>query len=449
MKVRERLPDLAEGVLGGRARAWVEGHVASCARCAAELADLRAVLSSLRAVSPERPPAHLVASVQQAVRQSAPSAREPAYRWARLAVSSAAAAVVVAAALAFHFTQGPGPVGKAGSKKGTKRYKQVAAVEKPALAPVPREIADAEPEAGENPVPNARPQSLEFLPPPRAAGEEKSRFGHTGGSSGERAQKKAPPVVSPVCEEESASRERMGPRPYRRYCGIRAQGTRQPSAGTALGGARGDSEGLAAPRPRADSSACFAAPSIASQVALPVTARIGIDRDQGRLNVVLTPQGAAVEDLSLVVERPKGQPQVLWQGRLTKAVTVELPGGLLGPGPGAVGLTIRTKEGSRHQALFFPVLSRIGETAASVPSARYQGETLGEVLSRLSALSGLVLFAETPLDRPVYGELAGGKPDVVLAGLAADAGMSVEPQGDVVRILVLGRGENTPAGASE
>ncbi len=444
-KVRERLPEFVEGALGERERARVEQHLASCARCSAELADLRTVLSSLRGVAPDPVPPHLVESIRQAVRRSAPTAREPAYRWARLVVSSAAVGLVLAMALAFHFTQGSGLVDKTAVKKTAKRYERVAKVEEPASVAARHggeELAFA-PSSG----PRAETQESAARPG-RLAGEEE-RFGAAPNPAPEKAEKAAP-VVSPVCDSEGLSRERSVQRPYRRYCGIRAHGTRQPPAKQTQGGEPGADRSVSASAARKGGPAAyFVGVPKAARAALPVTASVEVSKENGGLSVILTPQGAPVEDLSLAVERAEGVRRVLWSGRLAKTVRVELPGDMLGPGPGTLGLTIQAKGGQKRHALFFPVLSRIGETAPLVPPARYQGEMLGEVLARLSTLSGLVLLAETPLDRPVYGELAGGDPDVVLSGLAADAGMRVKAEGEVVRILALAHDEDPRTDAGE
>jgi hypothetical protein len=92
------LSDLALGVLDGRERAIVLDHVASCARCTAELEELTAVADSLVHLATEvEPPVGFEARVFDRL-QVRPSIPDIHRSWHRSLLVSAAAALV---ALAF------------------------------------------------------------------------------------------------------------------------------------------------------------------------------------------------------------------------------------------------------------------------------------------------------------------------------------------------------------
>jgi hypothetical protein len=89
--------------------------------------------------------------------------------------------------------------------------------------------------------------------------------------------------------------------------------------------------------------------------------------------------------------------------------------------------------------LFVPVLARLGESAASAPLASYKGIPLPNVLADFSALTGLVVLAESPLDVEFTGELRPGDPRAVLERLAADAGLDAHPEGELAYTLTHSR----------
>jgi len=85
--------------------------------------------------------------------------------------------------------------------------------------------------------------------------------------------------------------------------------------------------------------------------------------------------------------------------------------------------------------LFIPTMSRLGETAPQAPRASYRGESLGSALADLSALTGLVILAEPPLDAKVRGELADMTPEDALRLLAAFGERKVAFENGVVATL--------------
>jgi anti-sigma factor RsiW len=81
-EVRDRLPDLVHGQLAGEELAEVERHVAACAACAAELALIREVRSSLRAETEVRP-SIVAASVRSRLRPAGSARRVGGSRFSR------------------------------------------------------------------------------------------------------------------------------------------------------------------------------------------------------------------------------------------------------------------------------------------------------------------------------------------------------------------------------
>jgi hypothetical protein len=447
MKLRERLPELAEGVLGGRQRARLERHVASCARCASELAALRVVVSSLRSLSPEPMPARILDSVRQEVARAAPPRVQPVRDWVRLAVASAAGGVVLAIALAFCFTK-TGPQGALAPARG----QQSIPTQSLATARVPLEMAQIEtPAAAPRGIPptakscpSAQPKRAEQLA--RGSGP---RHSPAHGAVGKAREAEAPPVLPATMSDEVPSGEgaagARGPHPYQPRLGHRGAKPRGDAAKRAPpGDAAHSEEAVSFSRPATAGaeaqSAGLGGLSLGAVPAAPVRAGLALAEDIHLLSIVLSPAAESLDDVQLAMDKGDGHPVVLWKGRLREATSVPLPASSLGGGRAAFPVTIQTKQGLRRYVLFLPVLARIGETAPSVPAAHYQGELLGAAFARLSELSGLVLLVEGPLDRPVIGELPAGDPDTALARLAAQAGFAVESQGDVLRTLTRAQG---------
>lgn len=92
---REHLSDLAEGEIEGPEKASVEGHVASCASCRADLALLSGVVRNLVKIGEEDVPRELLTRVMAQVR--APNPWERALEWilASLKIAVPVAAMVM------------------------------------------------------------------------------------------------------------------------------------------------------------------------------------------------------------------------------------------------------------------------------------------------------------------------------------------------------------------
>ena len=91
--------------------------------------------------------------------------------------------------------------------------------------------------------------------------------------------------------------------------------------------------------------------------------------------------------------------------------------------------------GDRQYVLFVPTLARLGESAPNAPLGRYAGAPLGRVLADFSALTGLVILAEAPLDMPLSGDLPSGTPAQALQLIATIADMEATQQDDIAHTL--------------
>ena len=185
-KLRERLPEYAEGTLTGGARARLERHLASCAHCAHELAALQTVIRAVRATEPETVPDTLVPRVRRAVAAAAPAPAGAVSFWARLAVPVALATGLVAISFAFHASRlresarlaspalteaAPGEAAPhAGAQAGGPALSRHRAKDELALQ-APEETTD-----GATPLAAARAESEEPGPPPARPLEEADRF---------------------------------------------------------------------------------------------------------------------------------------------------------------------------------------------------------------------------------------------------------------------------------
>jgi hypothetical protein len=144
--------------------------------------------------------------------------------------------------------------------------------------------------------------------------------------------------------------------------------------------------------------------------------------------------GKAVDNMSVVADTPHGR-EVLWQGKPEQATTVMLTRRHFGAGPAVIPIAIEFDSTQRRYVLFVPMLKRLGETAGGPPTGVYTGQSLRQVLADFSALTGLVLLAEEPLDKSVKGRLPQGETDAVLAEVAEQVGLQVQREDGLLRNL--------------
>jgi hypothetical protein len=131
-----------------------------------------------------------------------------------------------------------------------------------------------------------------------------------------------------------------------------------------------------------------------------------------------------------------GPPQTFqWRGAGGRPATVPLPMDKLGSGPAAVPVEVSSSAGKRDYVLFVPTMARLGEIAPSAPVASYEGAPIRSVLADLSAMTGLVILAEQPLDREIKGAIPRGTPEASLRQLGLENGFDVQAHGDVVFTL--------------
>jgi len=427
------LPEHAEGRLSGRLRARLERHLAGCERCSAELADLRTVIRAVRAVGEDPVPEDLVPNLRRRLAAEGPSPSPAPQFWARMAVPVAVATGLVAVAFAFHVSRPPGarlaPEPAAGI-----------------TAEVPEEQARAWLE--EEPI---------ILGAPRTEQEKAAAPALSAGAARERVADETRPETRYSREPREEDRALSWPEPTPPVSGPPGSGGelgKERKAGGRLrrdemaAGARG---GGYAPQPSETPEAGDHAlhrdeiglqlgglgesAAEGEQPTPPVSARAVVTRHGGVLRIGLAVSAAAptIEN-ELWAYGSAGQ-QLVWSGRAATAQTILLPPEQMGPGPAAIPVRVESTAGARQYVLFIPLLSRLGETAESAPRASYVGEPLSQVLADLSALTGLVLLAETPLDRKVVGELPDGTPAEVLQHIADGADMVVAREGEIANTL--------------
>ncbi len=461
-RLRERLPEYAEGKLVGRPRAQLERHLAGCSRCAAEVGDLRTVIGAVRAIPAHEAPEDLVGRVRAALLQRAPAPAAPKLLWPRLAVPVAVLTGAVAIALvlrtpstrqlapgvippakAIGEVQPGGPPGRAG---GGFPMEPAAETRRTDLARPEREQqgpADGAAAPWAEEKLDARP----VQPPPPAAAPTPP----TGPPArpGEGRRRETPPVIrdaSPrVGNRKLSGRTGLpGPRHWeddratlgRPEVSAEADAYREGEAPTGKAGAyRGTEAATAEPTEayrEAEAPAAKAPPA-------PLSARVSLaSAEAGKIIALKLTAQQPLEEITLTLN--DGAPQAFsWQGRAGEPAWIPLSAENIGPGPAAIRIRFEAGEGLREYVLFVPVLARLGESAASAPLACYKGIPLPTVLADLSALTGLVVLAESPLDIEFSGELPSGDPGAVLELLAADVGFDAHAEGELAYTLTHSR----------
>jgi len=448
-KLRERLPEYAEGRLEGRLRSRVEKHVSACPRCAAEVADLRTVIAAVRAVGPEETPEDLIPRVRRAVQEKVPAPAGAGLFWPRLAVPVAVLTVLVAATFALRTPRQQAFVSGGGAMESAARMPEVTAAK-------PKRLADemvGEPgleiaqkmEAAEDRASGVAGPMAE-QPAPLITGKD--------AASSHPAYQAAPPVaaaskaadeldttasvrdreVARSFDTDGTAAARMGKgRP-------RAPAERWPKEGVgrAGGGGRGGGGGMRGARAPAVEAEMFAGAceeSAKPAEVPPLSARAAL----------VSGAGGKLIALQLAAEQPLGEitltmgdasPQVYaWHGPAGGPAWIPLTGDTIGAGPAAIPIGLRAGEESRDYVLFVPMMARLGESAPAAPVGGYGGQSLEAVLAEFTALTGLVVLAEQPLHVRMTGEIPRGKPGEALEQVAAEAGFEAHREGDLVYTL--------------
>jgi hypothetical protein len=496
--IRERLPEFAEGALGGRDFARVEQHVTSCARCQKEVADLRVVIKAVRAVPADEAPDTLAPRIRRAVQQRAP-VRGRRLLWPRLAIPVAVLTGLIAVSFALRgpqqqFARGGGPVlapaaselaqkaaerggvgGGAGAiapeaeqlaranappeqpqlprssePSATSEQAQIAAEP---VAPQPSPMAKAAPEDGQAAGAVGQSDAADQMrmadkaeapqaptrqfaePPARQAG--KALGGTEGGARGGGAWRSYPPLHGPVGRVRGGRAGGGGPRSGRAATrpGRDLSVPEDAGRGGTYGGHKERDQLRPLVEERADALAAASAAKPKTAASLaPVFARASLVKGAGQTMIALEVASAATTD-TITLRLGGGPPQTYeWRGSGTRPATIPL---LLDKiaGPAVVPIEVTSSAGKRDYVLFVPVMSRLGQVAPSAPVAEYKGTPLQSVLADLSKMTGLVILAEQPLDAQVKGGIPKGTPEASLRKLGEANGFDVEGQGDLVFTL--------------
>lgn len=402
-RLREQLPEYAEGTLTGGPRARLERHLASCPHCAQELAALHTVIRAVRATTPEMVPDTLVPRVRRAVAEAIPAPPGAVSFWARLAVPVALATGLVAISFAFHAS----------------RLRESATVPRPALTEAAPD--EAGPYAGA-----------------RAGGEAPLRR-QAKVEAAPEARKEMAGVAGPVAPALTEGEE-SGPPPDRRSQSADsffADAERLPSQPPAPRGpcGRPTGKGGAADRAQAERAKAVLGAAPSATPSLPASSRISLARGADGPALSLRVHTEAHLESVVIHAEIGGARRLLWQGHGGEIAPIRLSAEQLGAGPAAVPLEIESAGRVRRYVLFIPTMSRLGETAPRAPHASYRGEPLASALSDLSALTGLVILAEPPLDAKVKGELGDMTPEEALRLLAAFGERKAEFENGVVATL--------------
>ncbi|UCC68463.1 MAG: zf-HC2 domain-containing protein [Armatimonadota bacterium] len=459
-KLRERLPEFADGSLSGPDRARLESHLGQCPRCAAELEDLRTVMSAVRSIEPDEVPENLLPRLRQAVRERALAPTGLTRLWPRIAVPVALAVGVVAISFSLRAPRRAAPpegaqdryvTAQAPTKMRARvppRSARAAVRESVAIAQAPRAAVE------ELPLPDAQPRGA------------KERRGLESLGRGERLELKdelatspaPPPTVSEAVAETIGPPEPSAESPLAiaEPEGASAPIARAGHGGFGGGGARGGSaprmsrapsppSGSRAAAPRAfdaheeDRRPCDAwlarrakARADAEVPPPPFTAKAMLVQQEAgpAIALHLASEEPAVE-ISVYLGRAPER-QLIWQGSPPKGASIVLTSEHVTSTPAAIPLALESASGARNYVLFVPTMARLGETAPSAPRGTYRAETLSQVLAEFTALTGLVVLAEEPLSQALHGDRPAGPPDAALQEIAAKAGLEIERAGDIV-----------------
>jgi len=455
-KLRERLPEYAEGRLAGRLRARVERHVSECARCAAEVEDLRTVIAAVRAVPLEETPEDLVPRVRRAIQEEAPAPAGARLLWARLAVPVAVLTVLVAVSFALRapkrqvFVPGLGAIDSItrGPVLGEAKSKQLADDTSGELGiEIARKMEATQGAAGgaaglmaERPAPAGVAGPMAEKPAPVGAAGERESLWYQAHPSPPR------PAVSP---EPSDRRDTEAPARSRDIevtaapgAGMKQAGSpaeRRPKEQLGRPGGAGRGGGGAGPVAAAEADgfagAFYERGEETGAPPPPLSATAALVKGEGGSLIAL--RLAAEEPLhEITLTLGEASPQnYVWQGRAGEPAWVPLPGDTLGRGPAVIPIALKGGEASRDYVLFVPMMARLGESAPAAPIGAYSGQSLEAVLAEFTALTGVVVLAERPLDVEMRGEIPRGKPGEALEQLAAEAGFEAHREGDLAYTL--------------
>ena len=439
-KLRPLLPEHAEGKLSGSPLARVERHLAECSRCSAEFADLRTVIAAARAIDADPVPPGLVSRLRGAVADLPDTAARPPRFWPRVAVPVAVATGFVAVAFAFIITGRPQTDLDSMARSASPQAGALVAE-----APAPSAAAAEEmtagldvPELPDSALGRAARLASQATPSEPSAPDtsEKTTADIIGGYS----------FTAPSEEEgeDLAHRETSVPQPDRSprptlLC-LDQLGPRDEAAGPNWFSPtpRGQPQVTEGAKRSGSAETVPGAPLLQAREtppAPPIAAQAVLLREQEAPTIAfqLTAE-PTVAEIAISLDTTEGR-RLLWRGAPADAAPVPLSADDIGTGPTALPISLHSAAGDRQYVLFVPTLARLGESAPNAPLGRYAGAPLGRVLADFSALTGLVIFAEAPLDMSLSGDLPSGTPAQALQLIATIADMEATQQDDIAHTL--------------
>ncbi len=489
-RLRERLPEYAEGKLRGTPAAAVARHVAGCARCQAEVAELRALLTALHTWPAEEVPEHLAPRVSRAVAaQAAPRARPV---WSRLALPMAAATGALALLVTLHSVEEGWEPRSAGLRQSLATRDRMEEFDGRGSAPRrsgPDRVSAA-PESravGSPPVDHARRHGGgEGRKVERAPSRERGTFGldqyeergpvaKVSGGQGEAGEvrgettsemtRKAPGTLS--VEARPAPPAAMAKERGNKSITDASVPVATGPAGPAGGGGRmsrraaeasgsrrasGREGGWSRPRGGDDALAPsnllrqgnyhFDEPAERSPV---VGGRGGAGARLGEIAGAQAPVAAlrpqvmvhregerALVSLRLTPVGPPVEARVAvggqeqWKAVSAEPVTLELP---YTTQPRALPIEVAVGGRTHSYMLYLPDLSRLGQFQGGAEARRYQGAPLAKALREVSSRTGVIILAEGPLEEKVTADLSLASPRAALETLAKFGGYEVRAEG--------------------
>ncbi len=478
-RLRERLPEYADGSLTGPDSARIERHLADCARCSAELRDLQTVIRAVRSVTPEEVPEDLLPRLRRAVRERVPAPVGLPRFWPRIVVPAALAVGVVAVSFALfsprRLTSGERTAaGRVGAEApagvtAAARLPTEGLAQQDSIAVATRPDSEMPTDGLSFPFPPSSGDADRLSQPPASAGPSR-RLSALAPSVSDTAA--GPPGIAapaaPAIEEKEraatggrASTELWAAKTEGLHGGRGGGGAMRGGSGRAAyrgtragGGERAEAADVlppdeqfarpyrARPAQKAQMPCLFdrAEPGAAEigeaeAPALPFSAKATLVRHRGRpaIALQLAAEGPA-QGIAVRVGKP-GTSVLIWDGLAPVSEPIVLSAETLGIEPGAIPVFLESPAGRKEYVLFMPALARLGESAPSAPTGDYRGEPLSQVLVEFTALTGLVVLAEEPLDEKLCGSKPEGPPDVALQEIASRAGLDVEQTDGIVFTL--------------
>jgi hypothetical protein len=338
----------------------MEAHLGSCARCSAELGDLRTVIRAVRAIAPDAVPEDLIPRLRQAVRERAPAPVGLFRTWPRIAIPVGLAAALVAASFALRTPRrasliraaarpitGKGAIAERGLGAGPIERQ---ATQRIAVAEAPKPAAGAPQETEPTEVKGA----LKMAQGSAAAADQALARGRTAeavpgppGPPAAVAEQYLPPPAAPSLGAGMGGGGRGG-----------GGARRGPTAGapppvrTVGGLGRSDEfrqhEDFARPsgeRETVCEAAAVCAPALEEPPPPPFSVKAVLVEDKGHPAIALQLGGdEAAQEITVRVGK-QGERQLAWQGAASTAPAIVLSAEEVGSAPAAIPVSLSSPTG--------------------------------------------------------------------------------------------------------